>query len=110
MNNNTFFKTINLAQILDKGKTAVRSTQQREKSRTGTKSSFEFIYENILGNWVDCYPKSAFEYKIALATIVKRLTVEKKKDGVGDAHWSKKLGAKTGVLYLGCISVCIYRR
>ena len=36
---------------MNKGKTVVQSTRQREKTMTGSKSRFKIIYENILGDF-----------------------------------------------------------
>lgn len=40
-----------MVQILNKGKIAAQSTQQREKTMTGAKRRFKIIYENILSDF-----------------------------------------------------------
>ena len=67
---------------MNRGKSIVQGTRQREKTMTGAKSNFKIIYENILGNFGWLLSKERiFDEKVPLSSAIKSETIEKEKEG-----------------------------
>ena len=68
---------------MNRRKSIVQSTRQREKTMTGAKSSFKIIYENNLGNYGWLLSKERIlDENLPLSSAIKSETVEKENEGV----------------------------